>query len=47
MSKSELEAKLPEIIARGIDQFPNASPVDLVRGTRDHHAALIEQFERK
>jgi hypothetical protein len=47
MSPNELEAKLQEVIARSIDQFPNASPVDLVRWVRDHHGDLVEQIQRK
>jgi hypothetical protein len=47
MSPNELEAKLRLVIAQAIDDFPQASPVDLVRWTRENHGEIIVQLERK
>ncbi len=47
MSASDLERKLQEVITQGIDEFPHASPVDLVRWMREYHGPLVEAFERK
>jgi hypothetical protein len=47
MSPNELEAKLRLVITEAIAGFPQASPVDLVRWTRENHGELIGKLERK
>ena len=47
MSPNQLEARLQKVIAGAIDDFPQSSPVDLVRWTRENHSDLIGQLERK
>jgi hypothetical protein len=47
MSPIQLEQKLQKVIGEAIKDFPQASPVDLVRWTRENHGDLVGQLERK